>query len=446
MFNPKFEERMLHILGEEGFESYKSEFSRKSPRAFRVNSLKAGDVDVSSLFDFELCPVPYCENAFYFDYDKIGAHPLHHAGLIYVQEPGAMVPVSTIKIEPDFKIFDTCASPGGKSLQASSFLNEKGFILSNEISSQRVKVMAGNFERMGVKNAVITSSEVGVVAKQFEDFFDLVIVDAPCSGEGMFRKEPEALKNWSEDYVLLCAERQKEILESASVSVRGGGYLIYSTCTFSVEENEGVVNDFLSRHTDFELVSPCKRVLDYTLSGVGSDKFRRFYPHVAPGEGQFSALLQRKGDAFSPAKISGGALELTKEERKITEDFLKDTLISFDPSFIKKFKDYVVYIDPEIPVPQKITYSCGVTLGEVRHNYFQPHHQLFSAMGNLFKKKINLSLDDPRLESYLKGESINYDIENGWVSVLANSVCLGGGKAVNGQIKNHYPKGLRIQH
>lgn len=442
MLDEKFISRMKKLLGNDGLEEYLAELEKPSPRALRVNTIKG---DVSAL-DLELSPVPYSRNCYYFNAEHIGGHPLHHAGLIYIQEPGAMVPVSCLDIKSNWRIFDTCSAPGGKSLQAAAFLGDDGFILSNEINTPRARIMSGNFERMGVKNSVITSAPVDKVSQLFPCYFDLVIVDAPCSGEGMFRKEEDAVRDWSEENVKMCAERQSGILQAASRSVRGGGYLLYSTCTFSVEENEDTVNSFLAENSDFELISPHERVLPYTVSGVGNDCFRRFYPHIAPGEGQFAALMKRKGDEEERADIKSGLSQPSKEERKCVEDFLKDTLIDFNSDFIFKFKDYIVYIAPGIPVPDKVTYSCGVTLGETKKGYFQPHHQLFSAMGDKFKRRVTLALDDPRLQAYLRGESIQYDIDNGWCAVFAGGVALGGGKAVDGQIKNHYPKGLRIQH
>ena len=443
MLDEKYLLRMEKLLGKDGLDAYLEELGKPSPRALRVNTLKGSK---ESLSDLELSPVPYAENCYYFNKEKIGTHPLHHAGLIYIQEPAAMMPVSTLDIQRDWKILDTCSAPGGKSLQAAAFLGDEGFIISNEINTPRAKIMVGNFERMGVVNAVITSSPVDKVSECFPYYFDLVIVDAPCSGEGMFRKEEDAVKDWSEENVRTCAERQKGILQSASRAVRGGGYLIYSTCTFSVEENEGVVNAFLENNSDFELVSPNDKVLSFTVSGIGNEKLRRFYPHIAKGEGQFSALLKRRGDEREAPDIKSALTGLAKDEKKCVEDFLDDTLVEYNSEYIKKFKDYIVYINPDIPVPERLTYSCGVTLGEVRKGYFMPHHQLFSAMGNSFKRQINLKLGDERLDAYLKGESIEAELENGWCAILVEGVTLGGGKAVNGQIKNHYPKGLRIQH
>lgn len=443
MLDERFLSRMEKLLGKHGVDEYLAELDRPSPRALRINGLKG---DRSRLEGVELTPVPYSHNCFYFDYDKIGNHPLHHAGLIYVQEPAAMMPVSCIDIGSDWKIFDTCSAPGGKSLQASSFLGDDGFILSNEINTPRARIMSGNFERMGMKNYVITSAPVDDVAEKFPEYFDLVIVDAPCSGEGMFRKEEDAVKDWSEDNVRMCAERQAGIIRAVAGSVRGGGYLIYSTCTFSPEENEDTVNSFLSDFPDFELVMPHERVLCHTLPGIGDDRMRRFYPHTAPGEGQFCAVMKRCGEDSGTPKFKSALVDITRDERRIVEEFLNDALTEYNSDFIKRFKDNIVYIDPQIPVPDKVTYSCGITLGEVKKGYFQPHHQLFSAMGNSFKRKIELKTDDSRTEAYLRGESFSYDVENGWCAILINGVPLGGGKAVNQQIKNHYPKGLRIQH
>lgn len=441
MLDERFIIKMKKYLGEEGFLKYEKELERSGKRALRINALKK-----PSYLPFDVTPVPYCENGYYFEYDKIGSHPLHHAGGVYVQEPAAMVPIASLQIKPDFKILDTCAAPGGKSTQAAAFLGDEGFIIANEINPQRKKVLSGNFERLGLTNAVVTSADVETLTENLKYFFDLVIVDAPCSGEGMFRKEPDALKDWSPENVSLCAARQKEIIRSASRAVAGGGYLLYSTCTFSREENEDVVNSFLEENTDFSLVSPNSQILPYTLPSLTDERMRRFYPHIASGEGQFTALMKRDGDERREFVGESALYPLSKEERKITEAFLGDTLMSFEGEKLFKFKENVVYLDPRIPVPDKITYSASVTLGEISKGYFKPHHNLFSSLGEKFKRKINLALDDRRLDAYLRGESFEESCENGYVSVLVEGVALGGGKAVNGVIKNHYPKGLRIQH
>ncbi len=438
MLKEEFKIRMKNLLGEEEYLKYEEELTKKSKRALRINPLKK-----PSMLDFPTQPIPYCENGFFFEYDAIGNHPLHHAGAVYVQEPAAMIPVASIDIKPDFKILDTCASPGGKSSQAASFLGESGFIVSNEISPSRVKILAGNLERLGFTNAVVTSTDTKTLTDGFEYFFDLVIVDAPCSGEGMFRKEPDALKDWSIENVKMCAERQKEILQNASRAVKGGGYLLYSTCTFSKEENEDTVNFFLDSNPDFSLVSPNERIIPYTVSGVESEKMRRFYPHLFSGEGQFVAVMKRQGDEERQSGKKSGLQNLTKEERKEAEKFLSDTLTDYNPDFLFKFKDNIVYTNPDIPVPEKITYSVSVTVGELKKGYIQPHHQFFTALGNKFKRKIDLPLDDNRLNKYLAGEGFEYNVDNGYAVILADGVTLGGGKAVNGVIKNHYPKGLR---
>ena len=203
---------------------------------------------------------------------------------------------------------------------------------------------------------------------------------------------------------------------------------------------------FLEEHPEFSLVTPSEKVIPFTVSGVGDERFRRFYPHIAKGEGQFFALMKKEGSEREDFSGKSALLPLTKSEREEVQNFLNDTLLSYNPEFLFKFKDNVVYIDPETPVPERITYSCGVTVGEIKKGYFQPHHNLFSAMGGNFKRKLDLTLSDERLDKYLMGESIFADVENGFVVILAEGVPLGGGKAVNGQIKNHYPKGLRTKH
>lgn len=441
MLDERFIAKMKEYLDEDGFCEYQKELEKEGRRAFRINPLKR-----PHCLPFDKEEIPYCQNGYYFNFDKIGNHPLHHAGAIYVQEPAAMIPVASLEIKPDFKILDTCAAPGGKSTQAAAFLGEDGFIISNEINPSRKKVLSGNFERLGLKNAVVTSCEVETLVKDFKSFFDLVIVDAPCSGEGMFRKEPDALKDWSPENVIISSKRQKEIICHASTAVAGGGYLLYSTCTFSREENEDVIEDFLASNPEFSLVSANEKILPFTLPSLTDERMRRFYPHIAPGEGQFTALLKRAGDEREDFKGKSALLPLTKEERRITEEFLTDTLTSFDKEKLFKFKENIVYIDPRVPVPEKVTYSASVTIGEIKGKIFKPHHNLFSALGDNFKRKIDLPLDDKRLMSYLLGESFEEKCDNGYVAVFADGSALGGGKVVDGMIKNHYPKGLRIQH
>lgn len=445
----EYSERMKKLLGDE-YEEYEKALQAEPVRAFRVNTDKISLADFEKINIFGKEKIPYTENGFYLDYDKIGNHPYHHAGMIYVQEPGAMAPAECVDIEPDWKILDMCAAPGGKSTQLKNKLGENGILVSNEIISSRCRILTGNIERLGLHNTVTTCMDTGKLAKLFPDTFDIIMVDAPCSGEGMFRKEEIAIDEWSTDNVKKCAERQAEILENAVTALKNGGYIVYATCTFSLEENEMMIDEFLQNHPEFEIVPVKEKVRENTSDGIFFDGCRcenihfarRFYPHKSKGEGQFMAVLHNKNESFdfgikfSPEKI--------KIDRVVT-DFLDDVLVSYDKSDVTMYNGNPVYFTPGFEIKKGTAFSCGVTIGEIRKNYIQPHHQFFMAMGKDFRRKIELSPDSDEMKKYLHGEEISADCENGWAVVITNGCAVGGAKVVGGRAKNHYPKGLRIK-
>ena len=306
MLPSEFMRRMEALLGDELCE-FMSALDQPARRAFRLNPIKYkdGTADAALMTDADkLTPIPYAPLGYLPDESLcagLGNHPAHHAGIIYIQDAGAMAPINALDIKEDFRIADLCASPGGKSTQAAARLGEGGFILSNEYVPKRAKTLVGNFERMGIRCGVVTSLDTCEIAKLYDSFFDLVIVDAPCSGEGMFRKDNPAREEWSEDNVKLCALRQKEILDNAAELVKDGGHLLYSTCTYSIEENEEQIADFIKRHPDYSIV-PIEWANEEGISPgvvpIGSEladlcNTARFYPHKTPGEGQFAALVQR---------------------------------------------------------------------------------------------------------------------------------------------------------
>lgn len=440
--------RMKSILNGE-YDEYINALNENSIRAFRVNTNKISIEEFDKINDISKDKIPYVNTGYYFDASKIGGHPFHHAGIIYVQEPGAMAPVECIDINPDWNVLDMCASPGGKSSQIKNKLNYSSVLVSNEIIPSRCKILTGNIERLGLKNTVTTCCDTARLASAFPHVFDLVCVDAPCSGEGMFRKDDTAIEQWSEDNVNLCAERQKEILENASICVKNGGYIIYATCTFSIEENEKVIDEFLNSHPDFELTPVKKSVKEHTSDGINFvgcktqniSECRRFYPHKSKGEGQFMAVLKNKcekQDNMSHIKSC-----LKKADDKILFDFLDDTLEEYDKSNVLMYKDTPVYFTPDFPVPSGIAFSCGITIGEIKKNYILPHHQFYMSMGKSFKRILNFSKDDILLKKYLHGESVPCECKNGYTAVMCEGCTTGGGKTVNGVLKNHYPKGLR---
>lgn len=443
-----FAERMKRLLGEEEFRLYEESFQESAVRAFRVNTEKISVEEFAKIDPFSSEPIPYVETGFYLNYDKVGNHPFHHAGMIYVQDPGAMATAECLDIEPDWWVLDLCAAPGGKSSQLRNKLGENGVLVSNEIVLSRCKILTGNMERLGFRNTATTCLDPARVAQLFPETFDMIMVDAPCSGEGMFRKDETAIREWSVENVLRCAERQKGILAQAAAALRPGGYLVYATCTFSLEENEMVVDDFLQKHPHFELIPVREAVRRATSDGISYEgctcpnlsDARRFYPHRSRGEGQFMALLH---DTRLPVPRSTPFKPSAEKMDPLVLEFLNDTLTGYDAQRVSLYNGTPVYAAPALSMDKGVAFSCGVTIGEVRKNYVQPHHQFFMAMGPQFKRQIELAPDSSELERYLRGEEISVDCENGWAVVMTQGCSVGGAKVTSGRAKNHYPKGLR---
>ncbi len=462
----EFENRMKALLGDE-YEDFSRTFDEPPVRALRVNTLKMSVERFLAVCDFDVRPIPFCPEGFYFEADGIGHHPLWHSGAIYVQEPAAMAVAECCAVRPDFRILDLCASPGGKTSQAAAKLGEGGFILSNEIVPDRCKVLLQNAERLGIAPIVITNSDTGSLCGRVGEF-DLVIVDAPCSGEGMMRKNPRAVLEWSLANVQACAERQKEILDNAARAVAPGGRMIYSTCTFAPEENEMQIDDFLRRHKDFFLVPVSDRVRERTRDGVrfegceaeNIEFCRRFYPHVSPGEGQFIALLQRSADAEvqtprndreeiknnkKACRDNGGKRKCNGEfdvVRAFISEVLEEDVLGGGRFALEEKKDGF-YLVPACPMPSGEVFSPGVKVGTVEKGRLVPHHRFFMAFGGKFRIKAELFLGDPRIEAYIHGDVIPADAPSGYAAVTVEGAVLGGGKISGGILKNYYPKGLR---
>ena len=375
--------------------------------------------------------------------------------MIYVQDPGAMAALSALDIEDGWWVLDMCASPGGKATQAAGKIGKDGFLFANEFVPKRAKTIVSNIERLGIQNAIVTSLDTRELPKMFSEVFDLVICDAPCSGEGMFRKSCPATEEWSEKNVVECAERQTSILNNAPTLVKEGGYLIYSTCTYSVEENEGVVDAFLSENPEFKLVPVKKALRESTADGIAFEGARssdlhltrRFYPHKSQGEGQFVALMKKNESKGKKQGIlyKNAGKSPAREENEIVRKFFSENLICAPDETLIKHQDKLVLINSNVAIPERSVFSAGVLLGEIRKGVLHPHHQFFSAYGTLMKRRETLTLSDPRLAAYIRGEEIEArDFSgNGYCAVMLYDTPIGGGKASGGVIKNHYPKGLR---
>ncbi len=445
-----FENRMKNLLGDE-FESYKNSLEEEPVRSFRVNTDKISLEDFKKINIFNTEKIPYSTTGFYFDFDKIGNHPYHHAGMIYVQEPGAMAPAECLELESDWLVLDMCSAPGGKSTQLRNKLGENGILVSNEIIPSRCKILTSNVERLGLKNTITTCMDSGKIARLYSETFDFIMVDAPCSGEGMFRKEQIAIDEWSKENVKKCASRQMEILENSTKCLKNGGYIVYATCTFSLEENEMLIDEFLNNHPEFELLRVNEEVEKHTSDGIYFDGCkcenihytRRVYPHKNKGEGQFMALLHNT-DPERQTEFK----KLKNRNVKIDEtvfDFLDSVLTTYDKDSVKMNNDTPIYFNGDFDTTKATVYMKGVTIGEIKKNFIQPHHQFFMALGESFKRKIELDCDSDEIKKYLHGEEFTTTCENGWAVVTVNGCSLGGVKVVNGRAKNHYPKGLRLK-
>jgi NOL1/NOP2/sun family putative RNA methylase len=451
----KFTERMKALLKDEYSAFEKALTDEKAKKGVRANTLKCTGAELISNTKLPLSPLDYVENGFLLtdDVKGIGNTPEHASGQIYVQDPGAMASAEALDITPGMLVADLCAAPGGKSTQIAAKLMHEGVILSNEYVPKRAKILVGNFERMGIRNGIVTSLDTKELAKLYDGVFDVVVADAPCSGEGMFRKDVPAIEEWSEENVRICQARQRDILDNAAVMLRSGGKLLYSTCTYSLEENEMTVNDFLRDHPDFELCEVNESLKKATSDGISYDgadrddlwKCRRFYPHKADGEGQFIALMQKNGDGQGEFLYKDSTKAPTRDELKLVEDFFRTALCEKPKGRIAKYGENLVLISHGMPIPPRSVFSAGVLIGEIRGKNLFPSHQFFSAYGDLFKLRISLQREDA--ERYLSGEEINAPDESGsgYCALFFGNSSIGGGKISNGKIKDHYPKGLRIR-
>ena len=451
MIPTKFLARMKELLSDAEYPLFCAALDGAPVRAFRVNTVKTTAARLLPLLPFAATPLPFAKNAFYATDDKVGALPCHHAGMIYMQDPSAISAIAAAEPTEGLRVLDLCAAPGGKTTQLAAAIGEGGVLVSNEYVPARCRILQGNVERMGLSNTVVTNLSAEALADFYGAYFDLVVADAPCSGEGMLRKYEVAGEEWSEENVALCATRQREILENAARCVAPGGRLLYSTCTFSLEENEQNVAHFLDTHPDFSLTPVAPAVAAVTADGipVGGRNLaycRRFYPHLARGEGQFLALMERQesGERAKPKKDH--RVPLSRAETDTVLALFAETLTKTPKGALCRLRDSI-FLTPDVPLPPSGVFAAGVCVGTLQKNRIEPHHHLYTAHGNLFCRKLYLSADDARVTQYLSGEEIACPElqggKNGYTALLFEGAPLGGGKCVSGRLKNHYPKGLR---
>lgn len=454
MIPEKFLDRMRGLLGDE-FDAFELSLNAPNVRALRVNTIKTVGEKLLPLLPFSTSPLPFAADAYYAPEDKVGALAAHHAGMFYMQDPGAITTVCAANVQKGITAIDLCAAPGGKSTQLAAAIGEDGVLVSNEYVSARCRILQGNVERIGAKNVIVTNLDTAVLADFYGPCFDLVVADVPCSGEGMFRKYEVACEEWSPENVANCAIRQREILTNAEKLIAPGGRLLYSTCTFSLEENEQNVDWFLTRYPDFTLIPVSPEIAANTADGINFEHCkhdlalcRRFYPHRSPGEGQFVALLQRNDDAQTDKKARNGLAAPDKKTEALAKAFLADVLTEIPAGKRVTLLRDSLWLTPDFPVPSGGIFAPGVCIGTLQKGRIDPHHQLPAAYGQQYKRQIDLAHGDPRVAAYLRGEELPLTADeaafgNGFAAVLYEGAPLGGGKIVGDRLKNHYPKGLR---
>ena len=447
-----FEKRERELLGQRFDEIFS--YDTQIAKGATVNLLRCDAEKFIRLADFKIEASPFCKEGFAVlepDF-KPGRHPYHHAGVFYSQEPSASAPAALLGVEPGMKVLDLCAAPGGKSSQLAAALGGQGLLVSNEYNPGRAEILKSNLERMGVANAVVTCGDTGLLAKSFPEFFDRVLVDAPCSGEGMFRKEPQAITQHCEGLVKQCAQIGAEILENAVSVLAPGGLLMYSTCTFAPEEDEGQIAHLLSIHPELELV-PLKARFgsqgeENRCGGLplAVDGVRRIWPNQG-GEGHFMALLKKNGEPKerNTAKKGRAGNQKNKKPDADWQAFAQNYLPKLaNRPIIKAGEMILLPPTTELPDIKSRILRSGVLLGTAKKGRFEPGHHLFMAFGSRFKNREALTLNDPRTGAWLRGEEIEAKTaENGWCAVLVDGFPIGGGKVSGGRVKNHYPKALR---
>ena len=438
----KYLNKMKELLGDE-YDDYLNSFNEKRIHSLRVNNAKISNEEFERICPFKIKRIPWIENGYYFDEnDRPSKHPYYYAGLYYLQEPSAMTPANVLPIEKGDIVLDACAAPGGKSLELASKLGDSGLLVSNDISVSRAYSLLKNLELGGHKNIYVMAEDISKLSKKFVKSFDKILIDAPCSGEGMLRKDPSIIKEWEDKGNEYYANLQKDIVKSAVSMLKDGGMMVYSTCTFDKSEDEDIVSYILSLDDDLKL----ERINEYEgfTRGIDMDEAIRLYPHKLQGEGHFVALVKKD----TPKTVTVKKKHVLKIDSKEAEEFIKLIKRDFDDGYFEIINNNLYFI-PEYDFEKKglRILRSGLLMGEIKKHSFEPSMALvLNLKMNEFKNVINLSVDDKRVISYLKGETISVpEAKDGWVLVCVNGYSLGFGKMQSGIMKNKYAKEWRYK-
>lgn len=465
-----FLERMKEMLGDD-YDTFLESYGNPRTYGLRVNTAKLSCQDFEELSPFEIRPIPWISNGYFYNEESRPARCAYYqAGLYYLQEPSAMTPASRLPIEPGDFVLDLCAAPGGKATALGAALNDTGFLLANDISTSRARALLRNLELFGIKNMLVTDEKPARLAQRFPAFFNKILLDAPCSGEGMFRKEEALARDWTPEKSAELSDIQKDLILKAADMLRPGGMMLYSTCTFSPCEDEEVVAYLLQERPDMELMEMPgyegfsegrPELISTPISPEAFDpsslrKCVRIFPHKMDGEGHFLALFHKKGDSLPPVFRPAGKGP-DKNTRKWLEEFFAEIGLhtlggqEFDWNRVEIRKDKVYY---QLPFPLDLRgisfLRNGLYLGDLKKNRFEPSQPLALALHKEdIEATISLSVSDERITRYLKGETLNIEPEEaahkkGWHLLCADGYPIGFGKLVNGILKNKYPAGWRV--
>lgn len=452
-----FQKRMKNLLKEE-YPQFLEAYEKRRLYGLRYNPLKTNRETFLERMPFSLEAVAWTPEGFYYDAgEQPGKHVFHEAGAYYIQEPSAMAVVEVLAPRPGEKILDLCAAPGGKSTQIAGKMSGEGLLVSNEIIANRAKILSQNIERMGISNTVVCNETPERLAERFPAFFDRILVDAPCSGEGMFRKDETAVHEWSLKNVAMCAERQRSVLEQAALMLRPGGVLVYSTCTFSPEENEGVISVFLQEHTEFfieesaqeKFFAPGRREW-IENPAVNIEHTMRLWPHKIAGEGHFIARL-RKADGLYAGTIRDAVRESLRKTGNAPAFLQEEPGVSArvrkrweDSGVFTLFGEHVYLVPKQMISLQGLSIlRPGLHLGVHKKNRFEPSHALALYLSPEEVRQC-YPMTQQQAQCYLRGETFACDDTiKGWTLLTIDGYTIGFGKAGGGQMKNHYPKGLR---
>lgn len=452
-----FEEKMKGILKDE-FPDYIACYEEPRYYGLRVNTGKISVEEFEKICPFPIRPIPWIENGFYYDGETVtpSKHPYYFAGLYYLQEPSAMTPANRLPVEPGDKVLDVCAAPGGKATELGAKLQGKGVLIANDISNSRAKGLLKNIEVFGIGNVLVLSEEPGKLEDYFTGYFDKILIDAPCSGEGMFRKDKKMVKAWEEHGPEFFANIQKSIILQAARMLKPGGKMLYSTCTFDGRENEGIIEYLLHEYPEFRIldIAPyegfCPGIPELTESkNEELKKTVRIFPHKMHGEGHYVTLLQ-KGETQHTEELPAAK----KRAKKLPEDleqFLTDVSWEIDSARLDIHGERVYYMPEGIPNVKGIRFlRTGLLLGELKKNRFEPSQAFAMCLKKEeYQKVLSLSVEDERITRYLKGETLDVDDlagpkEKGWYLVCVDGYPLGWGKLANGTLKNKYLPGWRL--